>query len=157
MNMVFIRSPYTLVASAILCAAFSCARTPGPSFDPMLAAPVCDTTAMKPLGRVVAIPEMHRRTDFGVVTGAVVQDETGDAIQGAVVDLLVIDRASDAPQVQRYTDSKGGFSFDSLRPATYRIRVRRIGEVAATDTIRSSAGRIDTLSLRMRAYRCYGY
>ena len=157
MIMVFNRGPYALAGSAILCAALSCARKPGPSLDPMHAAPVCDTTPMKPLGRVVAIPEMHRRTDFGVVTGAVVQDETGDAIQGAVVDLLVIDRASDAPQVQRYTDSKGGFSFDSLRPATYRIRVRRIGEVAATDTIRSSAGRIDTLSLRMRAYRCYGY
>jgi hypothetical protein len=157
MNVTFTRSRYTLIASATLFAALSCARKPGPSLDPMYAAPVCDTTPMKPFGRVVAIPEMHRRADFGVLTGAVLQDETGDAIEGAVVDLMVIDRAPDGPPAWRYTNSKGGFSFDSLTPATYRLRVRRIGEVAGTDTIRPSAGRIDTLSLRMRAYRCYGY
>jgi hypothetical protein len=112
---------------------------------------------MKPFGRVVEIPEMHRRPDFGVLTGAVLQDETSDAIEGAVVDLTIIDRAPDAAPVWRYTNSKGGFSFDSLKPATYRLRVRRVGEVAGIDTIRPSAGRIDTLSLRMRAYRCYGY
>ena len=157
MNVAFMRSPNTLIASATLFAALSCARKPAPSLDPMHAAPVCDTTPMKPLGRFVAIPEMHSRADFGVLTGAVLQDETGDAIEGAVVDLTVIDRAPDAPPVWRYTNSKGGFSFDSLRPATYKLRVRRIGEVAGTDTIRPSAGRVDTLSPRMRAYRCYGY
>ena len=157
MNVDYARSRCILIVSATLFAAFSCARKPDPPFDPMLAAPVCDTTPMKPFGRVVAIPEMHRRADFGVLTGAVLQDETGDAIEGAVVDLNVIDGAPAAPPLWRYTNSKGGFSFDSLKPATYRLRVRRLGEAAATDTIRPSAGRIDTLSLRMRAYRCYGY
>ena len=157
MNVAFIRNRYSLIASATLLAALSCARKPDPSLDPMHAAPVCDTTPIKPLGRVVEIPEMHRRADFGVLTGAVMQDETGDAIEGAVVDLTLIDRAPDAAPVSRYTNSKGGFSFDSVKPATYRLRVRRIGEVASTDTIRPSAGRIDSLSLRMRAYRCYGY
>ena len=157
MNVALTRSRYSLVASAAILAAFSCARKPSSSLDPMLAAPVCDTTPMKPSGRVVEIPEMHRRPDFGVLTGAVLQDETGDAIEGAAVDLTVVDRAPDASPVRRYTNSKGGFSFDSLKPVTYRLRVRRVGEVAGTDTIRPSGGRIDTLSLRMRAYRCYGY
>jgi Carboxypeptidase regulatory-like domain len=157
MNVVFIRSRYSLIVGATLFSALSCARKHRPSLDPMHAAPVCDTAPMKPLGRVVEIPEVHRRADFGVLTGAVVQEETGDAIEGAVVDLTIIDRAPDAGPVWRYTNSKGAFSFDSVKPATYRLRVRRIGEVAGTDTIRPSAGRIDTLSLRMRAYRCYGY
>ena len=160
MNVVLIRSRYILIASATLFAALSCVRKPDPlldaSLDPMLAAPVCDTTPMKPLGRVVMIPEMHSRADFGVLTGAVLQGETGDAIEGAVVELTVIDRVPDPP-VWRHTNSHGGFSFDSLKPATYRLRARRIGQVADTDTIRPSAGRVDTLSLRMRAYRCYGY
>jgi hypothetical protein len=57
----------------------SCAPKTCALLDPMHAAPVCDTTPMKGLGRVVEIPEMQRRLDFGVLTGAVVQDETGDA------------------------------------------------------------------------------
>lgn len=154
------RSRYTLIASATLFAALSCARKPDPSvsasLDPMLAAPVCDTTPMKPLGRVVVIPEMHRRANFGVLTGAVFQEETGDAIEGAVVELTLIDRAP-GPPVWRHTNSKGGFSFDSVKPATYRLRARRIGQLGGTDTIQPRAGRVDTLALRMRAYRCSGY
>jgi hypothetical protein len=157
MNVFFIRCRYSLIGSAALFPILSCARKPGPSLDPMHAPPVCDTTPMRPLGRVVEIPEMHRRADFGVVTGAVLQDETGDAIEGAVVDITVIDPAPGAAPISRYTNSKGGFSFDSVKPATYRLRVRRLGEVAGIDTIRPAPGRIDTLSLRMRAYRCYGY
>ena len=157
MNVRFIRGQYSLIANAALFAVLSCARKPGPSLDPMLAPPVCDTTPMKPLGRVVEIPEMHRRAGFGVLTGEVLQDETGDAIEGAVVDLAAIDGAPDTAPTWRYTNSNGGFSFDSVKPATYKLRVRRVGEVAGTDTIRPSAGRIDTLFLRMRAYRCYGY
>src|ERR1700682_4577423 len=109
MNAVFIRSRYSLIGSAALFAALSCARKPDPSLDPMHSAGVCDTTPMKPLGRVVEVPEMHRRTDFGVLTGAVLQDETGDAIEGAVVDLRVLDRAPDSAPIWRYTNSKGGF------------------------------------------------
>ena len=157
MNVALTRSRYSLVASATFFAALSCAQKPSPSLDPMHAAPVCDTTPMKPFGRVVEIPEVHPRPDFGVLTGAVLQDETSDAIEGAVIDLTVIDRAPETAPVWRYTNSKGGFSFDSLKPATYRLRVRRIGETAGTDTIRPSAGRIDTLRYRMRAYRCDGY
>jgi protocatechuate 3,4-dioxygenase beta subunit len=123
----------------------------------MHSAGVCDTTPMKPLGRPVEIPEMHRRTDFGVLTGTVLQDETGDAIEGAVVDLIVLDRAPDSTQIWRYTNSKGGFSFDSLNPGTYRLRARRVGESVGIDTVQARVGRVDTLSVRMRAFRCYGY
>ena len=157
MKVVFVRSRYGLIVAATLFSALSCARTPDPSLDPMRAPPICDATPMKPLGRVVEIPEMHRRAGFGVLTGAVLQDETGDAIEGAVVYLAAIDGAPDTAPTWRYTNAKGGFSFDSVKPATYKLRVRRLGELAGTDTIRPSAGRIDTLSLRMRAYRCYGY
>jgi hypothetical protein len=157
MKVLCIRSPYTLIAGATLFAALSCARKPDPSLDPMLAAPVCDTTPMKPFGRAVEVPEMRRRTDFGVLTGVVLQDETGDAIEGAVVDLRVIDRVPDSAHIWRYTNSKGGFSFDSLKPGTYRLLARRVGESVGIDTIHPRAGRVDTLSVRMRAYRCYGY
>jgi hypothetical protein len=148
---------YGLVASALLVAALSCRRTADPSLDLMHSVGACDTTPMKPYGRVVEIPNAHRRTDFGVLTGVVVQDETGDALEGAVVDLRIISNPTDSARIWRYTNSKGGFSFDSLAPGVYRLRVRRIGEASDTATIRSSADRVDTLTLRMHAYRCFGY
>jgi hypothetical protein len=157
MNVFFIRRTYSLIASAALCAALSCARRADPSLDPMHSVGACDTTPMKPLGRVVEIPDIHRRTDFGVLTGAVVQDETGDALEGAVVDLRVLDHPTDSARIWRYTNSKGGFRFDSLKSGVYRLRVRRVGERPDTATIRPMAGRVDTLTLRMLAYRCYGY
>jgi len=157
MNLFFIRRAYGLLASAPLLAALSCARRAAPSLDPMHSVGACDSTPMKPFGRVVEIPDMHRRTDFGVLTGAVVQDETGDALEGAIVDLRVLDKAPDPARIWRYTNSRGGFSFDSLAPGLYGLRVRRVGEGAGTATIRSIAGHVDTLSLRMRASRCYGY
>ena len=112
---------------------------------------------MKPLGRIVEIPRMQRREEFAVLTGAVSQRETGDALEGAVVDLRAADDTGRSARIWRYTNSKGGFSFDSLAPEAYALRVRSLGEVADTATIRSVAGRIDTVTLRMRAYRCYGY
>ncbi len=123
----------------------------------MHSAATCDTTPVKLLGRVVEIPDVHPREEFAVVTGAVVQRETGDALEGAVVDLRIVDDTAYSTRIWRYTNSKGGFNFDSLAPRVYELRVRRVGEVADTATIRLSAGRIDTLTLRMRAYRCYGY
>ena len=149
---------YNLRVIVTFFGALACARKPPePSLDPMLAAPVCDTTPMKALGRAVEIPATHPRANFGAVTGAVVQAETGDAIQGALVQLGPIDAVPGAERVWRYSNPKGGFSFDSLQPETYRLLVRRLGEMPTIDTIRPSAGRIDTLTLRMRAYRCYGY
>jgi hypothetical protein len=157
MNVSCKRSTYSLVASIALVAALSCARGAAPALDPMHSFGACDTIPMKPFGRVLEIPDVHRRTDFGVLTGAVVQDETGDALEGAVVDLRVLDNPTDSARVWRYTNSKGGFSFDSLAPGAYGLRVRRVGEAFGAATIRLSAGRVDTLTLRVRAYRCVGY
>lgn len=157
MKVLRIPNRYALISGLTFFAAVSCARKPDPSLDPMLAAPMCDTTLMRPFGRAVEIPEMPRRTDFAGLTGVVLQDETGDAIEGAVVDLRVLDRVPDSARIFRYTNSKGGFSFDSLKPGTYRLRARRVGESVGIDTIHPRAGRVDTLSVRMRAYRCYGY
>ena len=158
MNTSFLLDRYNLIVSATFLAALACGRKPPePSLDPMLAAPTCDTTPMKAVGRAVEIPETYPRATFGVVTGAVVQAETGDAIQDALVQLAPIDAVRGAERVWHYSNPKGGFSFDSLQPATYRLSVRRLGEMPSIDTVRPSAGRIDTLTLRMRAYRCYGY
>ena len=138
----------------------ACARRPEPSLDPMHTT-ICDTTQMKPLGLAVEIPAVHVRADFGALTGAVIQDETGDAIWAAVVDLTATDSGPDATRLTQYTNPKGGFSFDSVPPATYRLRVRRIGEIAAAEVATGDVGaaerRDHTLSLRMRASRCYGY
>jgi hypothetical protein len=112
---------------------------------------------MKPLGRVVEIPGVHRREGFAVLTGAVSQRETGDALEGAEVYLRPFEDTARTARIWHLTNSKGGFSFDSLAPGAYELRVRHFGEIADTATIRPSAGRIDTLRLRMSAYRCYGY
>ena len=157
MNVFFTHRTYTLIASASLFACLACARKADPAFDPMHSVGTCDTTQMKPFGRLVELPDMHRRTGFGVLTGAVVQGETGDALEGAIVDLRLLADTTNSARIWRYTNSKGGFSFDSLTPGVYKLRVRKIGESADTATIRSNAGRVDTLTVRMHAYRCSGY
>jgi hypothetical protein len=116
----------------------------------------CDTTPMRSLGRVVEIPHALPRSGFAVITGAVVQEETGDAIEGALVDLRALDTTNAAP-VWRHTNSKGGFSFDSLRPRSYNLRVLRVGQNPGNLTIRPGEARVDTVTVRLRAYRCYGY
>jgi hypothetical protein len=157
MSLFLPRRTHCVVESASLLVALACARRPDPALDPMHAPPTCDTTPMKPLGRVVEIPGVQRREEFAVLTGSVSQRETGDALEGAVVDLRALDDTAHSARIWRSTNSKGGFSFDSLAPRGYELRVRHLGEVADTATIRPSAGRVDTLRLRMIAYRCYGY
>ena len=85
MNDLFMRAAYGFGASVVSLASLSCARKIDPSIDAMNTGH-CDTTSMKPFGRVVDIPEAKRRPNYGALTGAVVQAETGDAIEGAVVD-----------------------------------------------------------------------
>jgi Carboxypeptidase regulatory-like domain len=146
-----------VIASASLLALLGCARRADPALDLMHAPATCDTTPMKPLGRIVEIPVVQRREGFAVVTGSVSEHETGDALEGAVVDLRPVRDTARSALIWRSTNSKGGFSFDSLAPQAYALRVRHLGEVADTATIQPSAGRVDTLRLRMIAYRCYGY
>jgi len=69
----------------------------------------------------------------------------------------MVDRPASPGRIFRSTNAKGGFSFGSLEPGTYRARVRRVGEQMDTARIRLAADRVDTLRVRLRAYRCYGY
>lgn len=156
MSVLWLRSLASVIMSLpILIAAISCAPQLDPSFDPMRAPAWCDSTPMKPLGRQVEIPNVRVLAQFGTITGAIVQAETEDAVQGAAVGLMRIADGEDQPW--RSTDSKGGFVFDSVVPGRYRLRARRVGMYPDTLTIHPSAGRVDTVRLRLRTYRCSGY
>ena len=112
---------------------------------------------MKPVGRPVEMPSVRALPQFGALIGTVVQAETGDALQGAVVTLIPNSDIKLNSQPWRGTDSKGGFAFDSVVPGGYQLRVRRLGEYKDSLTIHTVAGHMDTVQFRMRAYRCYGY
>jgi hypothetical protein len=147
---------FLILLSALVMGVLSCSRQPAPSIDPMFTTS-CDSTPMKPIGRPVEIPSVRARPQLGAVTGTVAQAETGDALQGAIVSLMQSSEAKLESSPWRATDSKGGFAFDSIVPGSYRLRVRRIGESIDTSTIQLTSGRVDTVRIRMRAYRCYGY
>ena len=123
----------------------------------MTAAAVCDTTPMKPMGRPVVVPESRALVEFGALTGTVALAETGDALTGAGVGLIAAPGSTGQSQAERPTDSLGGFTFDSILPGKYQIRVRMLGARRDSLTIHAAAGRLDTVRLRMRAYRCSGY
>ena len=82
MIMISTEGRHALVASATFFAALSCARTPSPSLDPMLAAPVCETTPMKPLGRVARIPEGVASSNRGTLTGSLFSEKLETRCQG---------------------------------------------------------------------------
>ena len=147
---------FLILLSALVMGALSCSRQPPPSIDAMSTG-YCDTSPMKPIGLPVEIPSVRARPQLGAVTGTVSQAETGDALQGALVSLMQSSEATLESSPWRATDSKGGFAFDSIVPGTYHVRVRRIGENSDTLTIQPTSGRVDTVRIRMRAYRCYGY
>ena len=145
-----------ILLSAVLAAAYSCSRQAAPSIDAMSTGS-CDTSPMKPIGRPVEIPSLRARPHFGAVTGTVAQAETGDALEGAIVSLMPSSEAKLESSPWRGTDSKGGFAFDSIVPGGYQLRVRRVGQYFDTLTIHPTAGRVDTVRIRMRTFRCYGY
>ena len=134
----------------------SCAHKAAPVPDAMHIM-VCDTTPMKPLGRRVEIPEIAPRPNQAGLTGSIVQAETGDAIEGALISLRPINQPPKPVPPFRYTNATGGFSFDDLEAGSYRVLVRRIGENADTATIHVETGQVDTLTFRLHAFRCYGY
>ena len=147
---------FLILLSAVVMDALSCSRPAVPSIDAMSTGS-CDTSPMKPIGRPVEIPSVRARPLFGAVTGTVAQAETGDALQSAIVSLMQSSEAKLDSSPWRGTDSKGGFAFDSIPPGRYQLRVRRVGQYFDTLTIQPSAGRVDTIRVRMRTFRCYGY
>jgi hypothetical protein len=112
---------------------------------------------MKPIGRAARVPEAAVVAEFATVAGVVVQRETGDALQGAGVRLLAVAGSTGHSKSERPTDSKGGFSFDSVIPGRYQVRVRHINEYQDSASILAVAGRLDTVRFALRAFRCYGY
>lgn len=151
------RGALTIISLAAgLMYVLSCSRQPAPSMDAMSTG-WCDTSPMKPVGRPGEMPSVLALPQFGAVIGTVVQAETGDALQSAVVTLTPNSDVKLNSPPSRGTDSKGGFAFDSVVPGGYQLRVRRIGESQDSLTIHTAAGRVDTVHFRMRAYRCYGY
>jgi Carboxypeptidase regulatory-like domain len=117
----------------------------------------CDSTPMKPVGRAARIPDAVPVSGLGALTGLVIQAETGDALQSAGVRLVSLSSDPSVSRTERATDSQGGFRFDSLAPGRYQVRVRRLGEYQDSLRIQAIAGRLDTVRIRMRAYRCHGY
>jgi Carboxypeptidase regulatory-like domain len=146
-----------LLWCVVLIAVLACARPQKLVPDPMHTAAWCDTTPMKPAGRAARVPDALPISRFGTLGGVVVQAETGDALQGAAVRLVSVAGDRGQSQPERGTDSRGGFTFDSVAPGRYQVHVRKIHEFQDSLTIQAIAGRLDTVRLRMRAYRCYGY
>lgn len=134
----------------------ACTGPRGPAPDPMHTIS-CETTPMKPLGQTSQVPAALPIPGFGTLAGVVVQAETGDALQGTAVRLVSVGGDAGQSQPERGADSKGGFRFDSVVPGRYQVRARRIRQYPDSVTIQAIAGRLDTVRLRMRADRCYGY
>jgi hypothetical protein len=134
----------------------ACARTPEPPLDAMNIT-WCDTEPMKPLGRIARIPNAVPVAGVGTVTGVVTQRETSDALPGAGVRLLPIAGSTGRAYSERYTNDQGGFTFDSIALGRYQVRVRRINEYQDSASFEAVGGRVDTIKVAMRAYRCHGY
>lgn len=148
------------ILAAPLAIAFShaCARTPKTPPNAMDMT-WCDTTPtqMKPIGRLSRIPAVVPSSTFGTLTGSVVQRETGDALYGASVRLVPAPGTAGRPRSERYSNESGGFTFDSVTPGRYQVRVRLINEYQDSAAYEAVSGRVDTVRFAMRAYRCYGY
>jgi hypothetical protein len=117
----------------------------------------CDTAPMKPLGRAAQVPDALAVTGFATFSGVVVQAETDDALQGAIVTLVSARAGTVKSSPWRLTDSKGSFTFDSVVPGGYQIRVKALGQRPDSLGVQAMAGRVDTVRFRMVAFRCVGY
>jgi hypothetical protein len=146
-----------LACSAVVTQVAACTPSQTPPVNAMTVTGWCDTTPMKPVGRIARLPDVGSRAAFGALTGVVVQAETGDALESAGVRIVAVTGDGGVSQRERATDAAGGFTFDSVVPGSYALHVRRLGETQDSANIHAIAGRIDTIRVRMRAYRCYGY
>jgi hypothetical protein len=141
--------------SAVAIALYGCAQSQ--RAPDVMSIGWCDTTPMKAVGRPARVPDARIVSGFGTLTGVVVQRETGDALQSALVRLVSAPGRAGQSQPERPTDSNGGFTFDSVVPGHYQLRVRALGEYQDSLRIQAVAERVDTARFGLRAYRCYGY
>jgi hypothetical protein len=152
----YINTAVSILRISIGVALQACARTPEPPLNAMNIT-WCDTEPMKPLGRIAQIPNAVSAAGVGTLTGVVTQRETGDALPGAGVRLVPIAASTGRAYSERYTDNQGGFTFDSVTLGRYQIRVRHINEYQDSASFEAVGGRVDTIKVAMRAYRCHGY
>jgi hypothetical protein len=118
----------------------------------------CDTTPMKPRGRVVRLPNAPvLNSSFGSVVGVVSEAETSDALPSSGVALVSLANGTGQSQTERASDAGGGFVFDSVIPGGYQVRVRSLGHIHQEVAISVTSGRVDTVRMKLPAYRCYGY
>lgn len=118
----------------------------------------CDSTPMKPVGRLVQIPSLSPPPfGFGALAGSVSEAETGDALGYSGVALLASVGGKGQSKNERAADVHGGFAFDSIVPGEYELRVRSINHTAQNQSIRISANRVEIVRVMLRTYRCHGY
>lgn len=118
----------------------------------------CDTTPMKPQGRVARLPNSPvLNSTFGAIVGVVSEAETSDALPSSAVALLSLANGPGRSQPERGSDAYGGFVFDSIVPGVYQVRVRSLGHTHQEAVISVAGNRVDTVRMKLPAYRCYGY
>jgi hypothetical protein len=148
---------FGLLWSVVLIAIPACSLPQKQMPDPMHAAASCDTSPMKPFGRAAQVPDALALTGFATFSGVVVQAETDDALQGTIVTLVSARVGTVKSPLWRVTDSKGGFTFDSVLPGSYQIRIKALAQHQDSLRVQAMAGRVDTVRFRMVAFRCGGY
>jgi hypothetical protein len=55
-----------------------------------------------------------------------------------------------------FTDPHGGFVLSRLEPGRYSVLIRSLGYAFRTDSLSMTAGRVDTLSTRLRRVSACG-
>jgi hypothetical protein len=93
--------------------------------------------------RAAAIPPLTASPWHRGIVGVVTDARSGGALHQALSEVLSPSRAS------RWTDSTGGFYFDSLPSDSVVVRVRRLGYEPQLATLRLRAGYIDTLRVAL--------
>jgi hypothetical protein len=145
------------VLSLSVTALLACTHRPQPTIDAMSTG-WCDTTPLKPKGRVLRLPSTPAlHPGFGAIIGVVSELETGDALPSSGVALVSLATGTGHSQSERASDANGGFAFDSVVPGAYEVRVRSMGHTHKEVTISVEANQLDTVRMRLPAYRCYGY
>jgi hypothetical protein len=146
-----------VISSILVTVVWGCTNPPQPRIDAM-ATGWCDTTPMKPQGRVVRLPNAPvLNSSFGSVVGVVSEAETSDALPSSGVALVSLANGTGRSQPERASDAGGGFVFDSVVPGGYQVRVRSLGHIHQEAAIAVTANRVDTVRMKLPADRCYGY
>jgi hypothetical protein len=111
---------------------------------------VCDTALKRSL-RPAEIPDVLVAAGYGSLTGIVFRVGTGNGIDSASIILSPQDSATTQSYRLRVTGQTGGFTFDSVVPGRYRLRVRAAWEHPESSFVVVASNRIDTVRFPMRA------